>query len=302
MQRNGTPPVESTTALWIISGFLGGGKTTVLNALLRSFAPEAVGVLVNDFGTVGVDAALIEAHPGTSVVELNGGQIFCSCVSGNFVNDLVELAATPAATILVESSGMAKPGPMKTILDEAISRTGNALRYAGMVAVVDTPRFRRLEHVVNAVSEQVAYADVVVLNKCDETDAAEIAAVRRRVGEINEKAQIVETVYGKLERTALPAAPLTTGLGTETGIPAAYRGWAGKKPRCTTWIPPDDSTRQDVETAVRRRIAAGALRIKGFVETVDGPVAVNAVPDDVVVTAAQTVPTVSALTIFETEE
>jgi G3E family GTPase len=168
----------------IIGGFLGSGKTTVLNRLLRSFAPEPVGVLVNDFGSIGVDggacggagwrgggrpqrrADLLLVH-----IRLLRGP------SG-------ELAATPATAILVESSGMAKPGAMGAILNEVSRRTDGALRYAGMVTVVDAPRFNRLRTVVNAVDEQVAYADLVVINKCDEADAETIGAVRAAIAGI----------------------------------------------------------------------------------------------------------------------
>ena len=72
---------ESGRPLWIISGFLGTGKTTLLNHLLREFAPDPLGVLVNDFGTLGVDAHLISPEREGPMIELNGGQIFCSCIS-----------------------------------------------------------------------------------------------------------------------------------------------------------------------------------------------------------------------------
>jgi G3E family GTPase len=318
-QRTAQPadPPGGPKPLWIIGGFLGSGKTTVLNRLLRSFAPEPVGVLVNDFGSVGVDAGLVEARDGVQVVDLNGGQIFCSCISGSFVERLVELAATPATAILVESSGMAKPGAMGAILDEVARRTTGALRYAGMVTVVDAPRFARLRTVVNAVDEQVAYADLVVINKCDETDAVTIAAVREAIAGIRDAsgvagaggAEILETSWGELTRADLPrpAAP----VGAVSGAPAApvYRGWGGAKPLCRTWRPETPPTPAQLEALVREWLAAGALRIKGSVVTTEGVRRVNAVPDGIVVTdpreerpspgTADTAAAEDALVIFE---
>jgi G3E family GTPase len=318
-QRTAQPadPPGGPKPLWIIGGFLGSGKTTVLNRLLRSFAPEPVGVLVNDFGSVGVDAGLVEARDGVQVVDLNGGQIFCSCISGSFVERLVELAATPATAILVESSGMAKPGAMGAILDEVARRTTGALRYAGMVTVVDAPRFARLRTVVNAVDEQVAYADLVVINKCDETDAVTIAAVREAIAGIRDASgiagagatEILETSWGELTRADLPrpAAP----VGSVSGTPAAaiYRGWGGAKPLCRTWRPETPPTPAQLEALVREWLAAGALRIKGSVVTTEGVRRVNAVPDGIVVTdpreerpspgTADTAAAEDALVIFE---
>lgn len=307
--------MTDTTPLWIIGGFLGSGKTTVLNRLLRSFAPDAVGVLVNDFGSVGVDAGLVEAGTDVQVIELNGGQIFCSCISGSFVERLVELSATPATAILVESSGMAKPGAMGSILDEVARRTDGALQYAGMITVVDAPRFSRLRHVVNAVDEQVAYADLVVINKCDETDPATVAAVREAVTSIGAAssaggasrtggAVIRETSWGDLTREELPQP--ATPVGSASGGPPAemYRGWGGAKPRCRTWSPITRPTPAQLEELVTEWMTAGALRIKGTIETTDGPRHVNAVPDNVAIAApppdhSVTTEVANALVIFE---
>jgi G3E family GTPase len=310
---------ETRKPLWIIGGFLGSGKTTVLNRLLRSFAPEPVGVLVNDFGSIGVDAGLVGARDGVEVVDLNGGQIFCSCISGSFVDRLVELAATPATAILVESSGMAKPGAMGAILNEVSRRTDGALRYAGMVTVVDAPRFNRLRTVVNAVDEQVAYADLVVINKCDEADAETIGAVRAAIAGIGSATEagsgedapgtgrvIIETSWGELTRSDLPRPAAPVGSVSGAPAPSIYHGWGGAKPRCRTWRPETPPTPAQLEALVQEWLMAGALRIKGSVVTTEGVRRVNAVPDGMVVAglseedrAPGAAPAEDALVIFE---
>lgn len=271
------------TPLWIVAGFLGSGKTTVLNALLRSFAPSPIAVLVNDFGKIGVDASLIDRGLSTTerditVIDLNGGQIFCSCISGAFVDRLVNLAAMPVSAILVESSGMSKPSAMGPILDEAQKRSGGRFSYAGMLTVVDAPRVAKLLTVVNAVEEQIVYADLVVLNKCDLSDQTSRAAARKRINEINPRATVIETEYGEINHEALPPRPISEQprLG-----PAGedYMGWGDRKPLCRTWKPEHILSREELAAALGRLVNAGALRIKGYVATTDGVLYVDAVGD-----------------------
>jgi len=273
--------------LWIVAGFLGSGKTTVLNNLIRSFAPDPVAVLVNDFGKIGVDASLIETRrddAGASddgaitVIDLNGGQIFCSCISGAFVDRLVDLAAMPVSAILVESSGMAKPGAMGPILQEARKRSGERFFYAGMVTVADAPRLEKLLTVVNAVEEQIVYADLVVLNKCDLTDSADRRAATKRIGGINPRAAVHEVEYGAIDRRSLPKHPISEQ--TRSG-PAGedYLGWGNKKPLCRSWVPDHPVSRHELEAELDRLIGGGALRIKGYLATTEGTVYVDAVGD-----------------------
>ena len=265
--------------LWIIGGFLGSGKTTVLNHLLAQFADEPVGVLVNDFGKIGVDSHLVESTGETAIVEVNGGQIFCSCVSSAFVDRLRDLAATPARNILVEASGMTKPYAMKPILDEVRKISSGHIQYAGMVSVVDAGAFHKLAHAVNAVEEQVVYGDLLVVNKCDMADADRIAETDRMLRRLNGVAPIIHVEYGGVARSELPRAPMgpmqRTGAGGEN-----FKGWNGRKPICRTWRPPEsisiEQLREELEVRVRT-----AFRIKGYIGTADGPVFVSATTDNV---------------------
>ena len=288
--------------LWIIAGFLGSGKTTLLNRLLKEFAPQRVGVLVNDFGTLGVDRHLVSAGNAESsgsadgVVELNGGQIFCSCISGKFVDHLVEIARKPVGAIVVEASGMAKPGAMDAIQHEARSRCEDRFFYAGMLTVVDAPRFDRLRTVVNAVEEQVAYADCVVVNKCDRSDADTIAGVERTIAEINPNARIVRTVHGAFGLPDLPSGPLNR-LEREEEVRARFRGWGGKKPVVRVWKPSEPVTVEALRSIVHEK-ARRALRIKGFVATTDGPVFVDGVADESRIESVDALPGETGLTEF----
>lgn len=287
---------NSARPLWILGGFLGTGKTTLLNHLLEEFAPEPVGVLVNDFGTVGVDVHRISTDREGPLVELNGGQIFCSCISGSFVDSLLELSAAPVSGILVEASGMAKPRALAPIIEEARKRSEDRFYYAGMVSVIDAPRFEKMRAAVNAVEEQVVYADLVIINKCDGLEEERVATVARAVRYLNPSCRILRTTFGRVRREELPESPVAPlerrGPGGEE-----YRGWEDKKPVAVTWNPPEKLSRQELEEAVREK-ATTALRIKGYLESEEGPVYISAVGESVEIEAVSAIPGAPGLTEF----
>lgn len=256
------------TDLWLIGGFLGSGKTTVLNHLLGCLsAGESagedgrVGVIVNDFGRLGVDASLVRTDGDLQITELTGGQIFCACLSGSFVNAIGALVERGVTTLLVEASGLAKPAAMRTILQKATSDSDDRLQYRGMLCVVDAARWKKLRSLVNAVEEQVVTADLVVINKTDLVDPDTVADVRAEVAELNQWCQVLETRQGVVPCDALPVAP------TRRAIPGLSRfaGWDGAgRPNTAVYLPPELPDGPRLRTFVER-LASRALRIKGYV-------------------------------------
>lgn len=287
---------ETARPLWIISGFLGTGKTTVLNRLLEEFAPDPVGVLVNDFGAVGVDLYRVSTDREGPLMELNGGQIFCSCISGSFVDSLIELSAAPVSGILVEASGMAKPRALKPIIGEAIKRSEDRFYYAGMVSVVDAPRFEKMRATVNAVEEQIVYADLVIINKCDGLEENQTLSVARAVRHLNPSCKILRTTFGRVRREELPEAPVAPlerrGPGGER-----YEGWEERKPLAVTWNPPENLRLRELEEKLREK-ASTALRIKGYVQTAEGPVYVSAVGENMKIEEVSAIPGNPGITEF----
>ena len=93
-------------ALYFITGFLGSGKTTLLNHVLDEAAARGkkLGVIINEWGRVNIDAGLIPARD-IEIRELNDGQVFCSCLASDFVKALALLAERPLDAVVVETSG-----------------------------------------------------------------------------------------------------------------------------------------------------------------------------------------------------
>lgn len=160
--RSPQPPRLPTL---VIGGYLGAGKTTLLNHLLRHAKGRRLAVLVNDFGEINIDAALIEARDGP-VLSLAGGCICCA-VGADLVGALQSLSqhTTPPDLVLIETSGVALPAAAARA-----ARLVPAVRLLGQVVLADAARLQTQaadRYVGDTVLAQLAQAHCLVLNKTD---------------------------------------------------------------------------------------------------------------------------------------
>ncbi len=166
----------------VITGFLGAGKTTLVNRLLARRAERSttsrIGVIVNELGEIGIDGALLGGD-ATRQVELPGGCV-CCVLGDDLDRTLLELIASNPGleAIVLETTGVADPLPIAwAVRREPVA---SAVRLAMVVAVVDATHFLASLHITPAVTAQVAYADALLLTKADsagpENTAAAIAA------------------------------------------------------------------------------------------------------------------------------
>ncbi|MFH0299332.1 CobW family GTP-binding protein [Bradyrhizobium sp. 31Argb] len=162
----------------VIGGFLGAGKTTFLNRLLAT-ATARYAVLVNDFGEINVDAALIERHDGTTL-SLSNGCVCCSIGSG-FLETLGRLldGGERFERIIIEASGVGDPWRIAEI-----ALVEPDLRLDGVIVLADATRITELIHdrrVGDTVRGQFAKCDVVLLSKSDLADEAALQAARSAI-------------------------------------------------------------------------------------------------------------------------
>jgi G3E family GTPase len=203
----------------VLTGFLGAGKTTVLNRLLRQPALAGTAVLVNEFGEIGIDHLLVERLDETTVL-LNAGCLCCT-VRGDLaraLNDLLpRVTAGDVRRVVIETTGLADPAPiLATMMSDPTA--ARAYRMDGIVTVVDAANGSvHLDAQPEAV-RQVAVADRIVLSK---TDIADQPALRERLRRLNPGAPIITARNGNVDAAALLHAGL---FDPDSKIPDV-RGW-----------------------------------------------------------------------------
>lgn len=189
----------------IITGFLGSGKTTLLNHILNNQEGVKTAVLVNEFGEIGIDNELI-VTTGEDMVELNNG---CICCTIN--NDLVEAVykvlerQDKVDYLVVETTGLADPLPV------ALTFLGTELRdltrLDSIVTVVDAANYSMDLFNSQAAHSQIAYGDIILLNKADLVDEADLDLLEVKIRDIKEGARILRTTRSQV------AIPLILSVG-----------------------------------------------------------------------------------------
>ena len=184
--------IPSRVPVTVLTGFLGSGKTTLLNRILSEKHGKRIAVIENEFGEVGVDSELVIGAE-EELFETNNGCICCT-VRGDLIRILGQLMKRRDRFdyILIEPTGMADPGPVAQtfFLDDELK---NQFQLDAIVTMVDARHFEQHVDELNEPAEQVAFADLVLLNKTDLVDEAALARIESRIRGINGTAKIHRT-------------------------------------------------------------------------------------------------------------
>ncbi len=285
----------------VLSGFLGAGKTTTLNHVLVNRQGLRVAVIVNDMSEVNIDASLVrDGQAGLSRTEEKLVEMTNGCICCTLREDLLEEVAQLASDgrfdyLLVESTGISEPMPVAetfTFADEAGQSLSDVAQLDTMVTVVDAANFLRdfgssddlvdrkmglneedERNVVDLLTDQVEFANVILLNKCDQVDEQDKAKLLGMLQNLNPKARIIQTVHGCID----PSRIMGTGLFSldEAG---AQPGWL-EVPRgqeqpetdeygITSFVyhsrRPFHAERLWAKLDLEEGILAGVIRSKGF--------------------------------------
>ena len=186
----------------VVTGFLGAGKTSLINRLVRARAgAERIGVVVNEAGEIGLDGQLL-GDASDDVVEIADGCVCCTS-QGELLDAITRLhrAAGQLDRIIVETSGLADPGPVV----DALASITHVLRLDTMVTVVDAVHaLDQLDRVGSPEArQQLQLATHVVLSKIDLADSDAVEGVRARAVALNPDAQVVAAARGELDAELL---------------------------------------------------------------------------------------------------
>lgn len=201
--------------LTFVAGYLGAGKTTLINQLLKS-ADRPIAVIVNDVGEINIDARLIRKHSGDTI-ELSDGCVCCSSIDGfGAAFDIIRARETPPDHVVVELSGVAEPARMVPWGRSA------GFTLDGVMTLVAADQFTELVGRIDiggTIKEQIRAADVLALTKVDQVNPEVVASVRCQLEKISPGVPIVEA-----QDPTVPTMLLQIGgrrPGAEVAIPEA---------------------------------------------------------------------------------
>ena len=256
--------------LTILTGFLGAGKTTLLNHILTGDHGLKVGILVNDFGSINVDAEL--------VVDVDDGMIALAngCVCCQIRDDLVESVAAlidrdePVEYVILEASGVADPASIYMTFVDSSYR--DQIRLDSVTCVVDADQVLRDEDpvIVKLKLQQIGFADLVILNKVDLAGVDGSATVKRWIDHYFTRVRLVPAIRCEVPLDLL----LSVGRFDETTVTHdAHRHNEEHGARFGTQSYTDDRplSRRTLERMIKRELPAGIYRCKGFVHLADDP-------------------------------
>lgn len=183
--------------LYLITGFLGAGKTTFLKRMLQLFPEKKVHVIVNEFGKEGVDGELLR-EIGAVLDEINNGSIFCSCRLDKFEEVLQNVLKSEPDIILVEASGLADPTNVKKILGQ--KEKFENVQYMGCVCLVDAARFEKVYHTAVVIKKQLNVSDRILLNKADLADEEQIRKTKEIISRHRPDVPVYETIFGNIQK------------------------------------------------------------------------------------------------------
>jgi G3E family GTPase len=204
----------------VVTGFLGAGKTTLVNHILDATRPTQIGIIVNEFGEVGIDGQLIVADE-EAIIEINNGCVCCTVRTDLVasVRDMLERFGDQLDRLIVETSGLADPAPvLQTFLADPDVR--ERVELEAVVAVVDA-RHANAQLDDDIAREQVVFADRILINKTDVTSPEAVTALVERIRQLNPTARVDFTRHSAVDVGALLGVrsfSINNLLAIETGV------------------------------------------------------------------------------------
>lgn len=249
---------KEQTKLYVLTGFLGSGKTTALLRLLDQLKDHRIGIIQNEFGKLGVDGEILR-RGDIEMTEINRGSIFCSCLKLNFVQALAEMAAKNFEYLFVESSGWGDPSNMMEILEAAKVVSGYEYDLRGVICFVDAVNFLEQVKDEESAHRQLKHCSLAVMTKTDLADPKQTEQVREKIREINPDCRILTSVKGELGKSLLEQE-LKAGLWAE---PEETTNSIETKPK-SIFMEYEGEVEKDRMNQFLKEISSDVHRVKGF--------------------------------------
>jgi G3E family GTPase len=208
--------MSERTGVYLITGFLGSGKTTFLNRIIDIFPKDKkLTLLVNEFGEIGVDGTLVEGED-IDMMEISKGSIFCVCVKTDFIKGLYELnSKVKPDVLLIESTGVANPSDLKK--DLTLPIFNDRFHFMEQFCVIDAVHFIDAYNVYASLEKQIASSTVFIINKIDLAPPQTIENTKNVIRQFHPDPSFFETTYGDIPLESF--FDLTGPASTESGTP-----------------------------------------------------------------------------------
>lgn len=189
--------MSETTAVYLITGFLGSGKTTFLNRIIKSFPIDRkLMILMNEFGDISVDGLLIEDED-VSMLEISKGSIFCVCVKTDFIKGLMDIAQrTRPDVLIIEATGVANPSDLKRDLKLSIFQ--DRFQFKEQFCLVDAEFFEDTYDTFTSIEKQIESSTVFIINKVDRAESKDLERVKTIIARHHPDPDIHETQYARI--------------------------------------------------------------------------------------------------------
>ncbi|NBH60298.1 GTP-binding protein [Anaerotruncus sp. 80] len=266
----------------LLSGFLGAGKTTLMQRLLDTYQEHKIGVIINEFGEINIDAKLV-SRDGIDIAELSNGSIFCACIKDKFVDGLIEMSKTDIEYLFIEASGLADPSNMGDIVDGIKKDTNDNYLIKGNICVADSCNFLELVEVLPALERQVKHANAVIVNKMDLIDDETFKEIAEKIAEINESTKIYAATQCDVDIKDI-VDNFAPSLVRSEDTTNTYES----RPQ-TFIVKADQPVEKEKLIAFIKSISDSSYRIKGFCQTIEeGTVEVSGVVNNLIITPWKT--------------
>lgn len=187
---------KDMSKLYLITGFLGAGKTTFLKKFIHSFQGQRLHVIVNEYGKEGIDGKLL-SEVGAVFNEINNGSIFCSCRLDKFEEVLQKALESRPDVILIEASSLSNPTNVRKIMAQEEKFPG--LTYMGSICLLDAKRFHKVYETATVVKKQISISDMILINKTDLASKEELKNIYRILRDHRPDIPVFETSYGQVK-------------------------------------------------------------------------------------------------------
>ena len=273
-----------TVPITILTGFLGAGKTTLLNRILTGNHGLRVGVLINDFGSINIDAELVVGVEGNMISLANG--CVCCQIRDDLIESVAALLARPETIeyILLEASGVADPAGIFVTFNDPNLR--DRIRLDSVTCVVDADQvFAHPEYppLMDLKLRQVGFADMLILNKVDLAGPEQVEKVRAWLDDHFNRLRIIETNYCEVPYEILLGVgrfdPARSGFNshavehncTDPTCHDDYHGYDHSKVFSTWSYETDQPLVLEALRETMRKLPGSVYRAKGVVYTTDAP-------------------------------